>query len=63
MMRGFVGVGWETDFYKEKAHLALKLGYEMQLWLNQLRIATFQLQRLHDDLTLQGLTLNCRVDF
>ena len=63
MMGGFLGIGWDTNFYKEKAHFALKLGYEMQIWFNQLRIATFQLQRLHDDLTLQGLTLNCQVDF
>ena len=63
MFRGFAGVGWDIDLYQKRSHFALKIGYEMQLWLNQLRIATFQLQRLHDDLTLQGLTLNCRLDF
>lgn len=61
MFRGFVGIGWEIDIYN--SHLATKLGYEMQLWVNQLRIPTFQLQILHNDLTLQGVTFNCRLDF
>ncbi|MFI5333555.1 MAG: Lpg1974 family pore-forming outer membrane protein [Chlamydiales bacterium] len=63
MFRGFAGIGWDADLRAGRSRLALKLGYEMQLWLNQLRIATFQLQRLHSDLTLQGVTFNCRLDF
>jgi hypothetical protein len=63
MFRGFIGMGWDADFNAGKSHFAAKLGYEMQLWLNQLRIATFQLQRLRDDLTLQGITLHCQFDF
>lgn len=62
MFRGFMGIGWEADFAC-KSRFTAKLGYEMQFWLNQLRIATFQLQRLHHDLTLQGVTFNCRIDF
>lgn len=61
MLRGFLGFEWGVDFCKSR--FAAKLGYEMQIWLNQLRIATFQLQRLHGDLTLQGATLNGRLDF
>ncbi|NGX33950.1 MAG: hypothetical protein K1060chlam1_00294 [Candidatus Anoxychlamydiales bacterium] len=63
MFRGFMGIEWNVDFQASKSHFATKLGYEMQIWLNQLRLATFQLQRLHGDLTLQGVTLNCRFDF
>jgi len=58
MFRGFLGMGW-----KSKSRFAAKLGYETQVWLNQLRISTFQLQRLHHDLTLQGITLNAQLDF
>ncbi|MCB1082500.1 MAG: hypothetical protein KDK63_05080 [Chlamydiia bacterium] len=58
MYQGFMGLGWEMG-----AHCSAKLGYEMQIWLNQLRIATFQLQRLHGDLTFTGVTLRCRLDF
>lgn len=63
MFRGFMGIGWDVDFRSGRSHFAAKLGYETQIWLNQLRIATFQLQRLHTDLTLQGVTFNVRFDF
>lgn len=63
MLRGFMGMGWDVDFNKGRSHFATRLGYEMQLWVNQLRVATSQLIRLHGDLTLQGVTLNCRFDF
>lgn len=63
MLRGFTGVGWDLDFNKGKAHFSTRIGYEMQLWVNQLRVATSQLIRLHGDLTLQGVTFNCRFDF
>ncbi len=63
MFRGFLGIGWDVDFNKGKSHFATRLGYEMQLWVNQLRVATSQLVRLHGDLTLQGVTFNCRFDF
>ncbi len=63
MFRGFLGIGWDVDFNKGRSHFATQLGYEMQLWLNQLRVPTSQLVPLHGDLTLQGLTFNCRFDF
>ncbi|MFA6118465.1 MAG: Lpg1974 family pore-forming outer membrane protein [Parachlamydiales bacterium] len=62
MFRGFMGIEWNVNF-TGKPHFSAKLGYEMQLWLNQLRLATFQLQRLHADLSLQGVTVNCQFDF
>lgn len=63
MLRGFMGIGWDADLCNGQSHLAAKLGFETQFWFNQLRIATFQLQRLHNDLSLQGITCNCRFDF
>ncbi len=63
MFRGFLGLEWDLNFSSNKSRFSTRLGYEMQLWLNQLRFATFQLQRLHGDLTLQGVTFNCRFDF
>lgn len=61
--RGFMGIKWETDINAEKSHFTTKIGYEMQFWLNQLRINTFQLQRLQEDLTIQGITVSCQFDF
>ncbi len=63
MLRGFLGVGWDVEFNRAKSHFAARLGFETQLWVNQLRVATSQLVRLHGDLTLQGVTLNCDFDF
>lgn len=63
MFRGFLGIGWDVDINRGRSHFATRLGYEMQLWVNQLRVATSQLIRLHGDLTLQGVTFNCRFDF
>jgi hypothetical protein len=63
MFRGFMGFEWNKSFDENKSQVTTKLGYEMQIWLNQLRFATFQLQRLHHDLTFQGVTFNCRFDF
>lgn len=63
MLRGFVGAGWDVDLKEGREHFAARLGYEMQLWVNQLRLSTSQLIRLHGDLTLQGLTFDVRFDF
>lgn len=60
---GFLGLMWQAYFDNQNYRFSSKLGYEMQLWVNQLRLATFQLQRLHGDLTLQGLTFNCILEF
>jgi hypothetical protein len=61
MLRGFLGLIWDADIHR--CRFSTKLGYEMQIWFNQLRLATFQVQRLHNDLTLQGVTFHCQLDF
>ena len=62
MLRAFVGVGWERDFFC-CTHFAVKAGYEAQIWFSQFRIPTFQQLRVHGDLTLQGGTLNVSFEF
>jgi hypothetical protein len=61
MLRGFLGIGW--DAHTSRNRFAIKLGYEMQIWFNQLRIPSLQQLPVHGDLTLQGGTLNARFDF
>ena len=63
MFRGFAGIGWDIGCCPSGSHFSAKLGFETQIWFNQLRISTLQVQRLHGDLTLQGLTFNCRYDY
>lgn len=61
ILRGIVGVGWDVEWGKSR--FAARLGYETQYWLNQLRVATSQLVRLHGDLTLQGVAFKGQFDF
>lgn len=63
MLQGFLGCGWETDIMQGRYHVAARLGYEMQIWFNQLRIPTFQQLMLHGDLTLQGGTFNFSIAY
>lgn len=62
MLRGFFGLGWDLNL-THSSLLKLRIGYEAQVWFNQLRLPTSQLIQLHGDLTLQGVTLDCRYDF
>ncbi len=62
MLRGFMGIGWDVDF-NNGSHFSTRAGFETQIWINQLRIPTLQQLLLHGDLTLQGGTFNCRLDF
>lgn len=55
----FMGLEW---IYAGKSNLTFKLGYEMQLWTNQLRAISFQQLPLHGDLTLQGATCRIHID-
>lgn len=55
----FMGLEWT---YQARYKFILQLGYEMQLWSNQLRIPTFQQLPVHGDLTLQGGTCHIRID-
>jgi hypothetical protein len=61
MLRGFLGIGWDT--HTRRFGFAAKLGYEMQIWFDQLRIPSVPALPLHNDLTLQGGTFNARFDF
>ena len=62
VLRGCAGFGWQGAC-TEKCDLTVQLGYELQWWVNQLRIPTFQQLPLHGDLTLQGGVFRCRFDF
>lgn len=61
--RGFLGLECQLFSCCEGPEWKVRLGYEAQMWMNQLRFSTFQLQRLHNDLTLQGVTLSCVCSF
>lgn len=64
MLQTAMGFGWDMNFNKDKCHVGVKLGYELQYWFRQNQIVTpFSLERLDGDLAMQGGTLDLRFDF
>lgn len=59
VFHSFMGLGW--DYNLTRAHIALKIGYELEDWLNQCQFFTDISGSQNNDLILQGLniTLNC----
>lgn len=60
-VRGLMGFGWEGDL--RKVHYSIRLGYEMQFWLDQLQLYSLNTGRFDNELTLQGGVLDIRIDF
>jgi hypothetical protein len=63
-----LGLSYETSFAKDCYHLGLKAGYENQYWFRQNQLPLFDstgntFHRLTEDLGLQGLTVEVRLDF
>ncbi|MFI5333556.1 MAG: Lpg1974 family pore-forming outer membrane protein [Chlamydiales bacterium] len=63
LLRGFAGLGWDLNCHHDRAHFSIKLGYEIEDWLNQLQIYTNISGSQNNDLILQGLTAGARFDF
>lgn len=63
MLRGFVGIGWATDFNNQQQSFSVKLGYEAQFWLSQLQFYSLNTGRLNNELTLQGGTVDFQFNF
>ena len=62
-LQALMGLGWDFNFDKNRSHFALKLGYEIQDWLNQFQVFSNASGTQNSDLILQGLTLDLRFDF
>jgi hypothetical protein len=60
MLRYFAGLDWT---YESQITYTVKIGYEMQFWMNQLRIPMLQEVPVHGDLTLQGMTCGLLIKF
>lgn len=63
-----LGAAWETVFAKNHAHAMIKAGYENQYWWRQNQLplfdsASLDFERKAEDLELQGLTVEFRLDF
>jgi len=52
MLRGVLGIEWEQYF--SRATSTVRLGYETQLWLNQIQFYSYNMGRLNNVMSLQG---------
>jgi hypothetical protein len=59
MMDYYLGLEW---LHRGKSNVAVRLGYEMQYWPNQLRLVAVQQLPTFGDLTFQGATCNVTID-
>lgn len=63
MVRTFMGIEWTCPSYKKRCAFSARLGFEMQVWLDQLKFYSFTGGRLDNQLTLQGGTLELTFGF
>lgn len=63
MVQALLGLGWDFNFDKNRSHFALKVGYEIEDWLNQFQVFSDASGTQNSDLVLQGLTVDLRLDF
>lgn len=63
MVRTFMGLEWDYRFNKKGCYFSTKLGFEMQVWLDQLKYYSFTGGRLDNQLTLQGGILELNFGF
>ena len=63
MLQGLMGIGFDVNFDKDQSHFSMKLGYEIEDWFNQYQVFDNATGTHNNDLILQGLTLDMRLDF
>jgi hypothetical protein len=61
MARGIIGLEWTRYF--SAADFTVRLGYEAQVWFNQLQYYSFNVGRLNNLMSLQGGTLDFCLNF
>ncbi len=63
VLHSFIGFGWDYIFGHDRSNFSLKLGYEIEDWLNQCQIFSDASGSQNNDLILQGLNLGLHFDF
>ncbi|MDR3624097.1 MAG: Lpg1974 family pore-forming outer membrane protein [Chlamydiales bacterium] len=61
MTRAFMGFGWQKCW--SGSRICMRLGYEMQFWLNQLQYYVYNTARLNNQLSFQGGVFDFCYDF
>jgi Legionella pneumophila major outer membrane protein precursor len=63
VLRSFIGFGWDCNFNCDRFHFELKLGYEIEDWLDQFQIFSDASGSQNNNLILQGFNFSFRFDF
>jgi Legionella pneumophila major outer membrane protein precursor len=63
MFRYFFGLKYISNSKNDKISFFTKVGYEAQIWLNQLQFYSYNTGRLSNPLTLQGATIDFSINF
>lgn len=59
----FMGFEWQKSWNHHRSHFFCRLGYETQSWFDQLQFYSFNMGRLSNLLTFQGVTIDARIEF
>lgn len=62
-MQGLIGIAFDFNFNCDRSHLAFKAGYEIQDWFKQYQLFDNLTSYHFNDLVIQGLTVDVRLDF
>lgn len=63
MLQGFMGFSWKACFEDANKFFMLRLGFESQIWLDQLQFYSLNTGRLNNALTFQGGTIDFQFGF
>lgn len=63
VLHSFMGFGWDYNFNHDRSHFRLKLGYEIEDWLNQCQIFSDASGSQNNELILQGLNFGLHLNF
>jgi hypothetical protein len=63
VLHAFLGLEWDCNFDRDRSHFGLKIGYEIEDWLNQLQIFSDTSGSQNNALFLQGLNAGLKFDF
>jgi len=63
MLQSLIGFGFDFNFRNDLSHFSFKMGYEIQDWFSAYQLFDDNTGQHNNDLILQGLNLNFRLDY
>ena len=63
VLQSLIGLGFDFNFRQDQSHFSFKMGYEIQDWFSAYQLFDDNTGQHNNDLILQGLTLDFRLDY